>query len=56
LRARLQGDLSEDTQQDAAVYFNVSPQAVLTLLVNNGDISREHLAVLDVPAASARMA
>ena len=37
----LNDDFSDEKQQDAAEYFNVSPLAVQTLLVNNGKLDRE---------------
>ena len=44
----LDGDTSEEKQNDAAEYFNVSPRAVQSLLVNNGRISRDKaLDILD---------
>lgn len=44
----LDGDTSEDKQNEAAEYFNVSLRAVQSLLVNNGRISRDKaLDILD---------
>ena len=44
----LDGDTSEEKQNDAAEYFNVSLRAVQSLLVNNGRISRDKaLGILD---------
>lgn len=39
----LAGDYSSESQEDVAHYFNVSPKALSTLLVNNKVIDREEL-------------
>ena len=43
----LNGDFSDEKQQDAAEHFNVSPLAVQTLLVNNRHLDREESELQD---------
>ncbi len=43
LRTFLNDDFSDEKQQDAAEYFNVSPHTVTARLVDNGDLDREEL-------------
>lgn len=43
LRTFLNDDFSDEKQQDAAEYFNVSPYTVTARLVDNGDLDREEL-------------
>ncbi|MGQ4808913.1 hypothetical protein NKDENANG_02308 [Candidatus Entotheonellaceae bacterium PAL068K] len=43
LEDMLQGDYSEEMQEEAANYFNVSSLTVRTLLVNHSRIDRDHL-------------
>lgn len=46
-------DFSDEKQQDAAEYFNVSPLAIQTLLVNNGKLDREDSELPDPKARAA---
>lgn len=49
----LNDDFSDEKQQDAAEYFNVSPLTVQTLLVNNGYLDREDSELQDPEARAA---
>jgi len=51
LLAFLNDDFSDEKQQDAAEYFNVSPLTVTTRLVDNGDLDREALQDPEAKAA-----
>ena len=53
LECFLNDDFSDEKQQDAAEYFNVSPLAVQTLLVNNGHLDREESELQDPEAIAA---
>lgn len=45
LRDFMKGDKSEMAREEAARHFRVSTRAVTTILVNKGDLSRDHLPV-----------
>lgn len=49
----LSDDFSDEKQQDAAEYFNVSSRTVQTLLVNNGYLDREDSELQDPEARAA---
>jgi len=43
VEAFLNGDYSDEAQEEAAKHFGVSPRAILTLLVNHGRLERDEL-------------